>query len=223
MSPTEPATSYGVLPGRPGGFAACCFFDLRTHLIPKKIPRARTNKDPNAAPTPIPAFAPVLRSVEELLDVAAGAAEVDCTENAETEVLLAAVGEDEGIEVVEVEDRDVEVEEVDELDDVSFDLTTKARLESWLSTNPSPVPICPLGSLIRRTKFGLWDICWSSTLSFWPTVHVYAPGFRASAIRQTISNPVSKEGRKFRGADYQVNAHTARLQQHRRPNGLRVT
>jgi len=124
------------------GLAACCscsFFDLRTDFIQRKTPRARRSKNPTAAPTPMPAFAPVLSPVEELLDdaddndVAAAAAEVVCAEDAEKEMLLAApraVEEVEEMEEVE-EDEEVEVEEVDdELEDVSFDLMMNALLES---------------------------------------------------------------------------------------------
>jgi len=113
---------------------------------------------PTETPTPMPIFAPWLRSDEaaavaeelELAEDPAALVVEDAEEEAED------MSEDEAaVEVVEEDVVEVVVEDVDEVVDVddvaAFATILNPRLSNRPLTNPFPVPVFPLGSAITRT------------------------------------------------------------------------
>jgi hypothetical protein len=114
-------------------------------------------------PIPMPALAPAPSPPVLGADVGVDVAVVD---NAaiDTDVVAADV---------------VAADLVDE-EDVTFGLILNPRLDKTLLMKLFALPALPAGSLIRSTKFGLFDISSRLMLSFWPIVHVYRPGLSAS-------------------------------------------
>ncbi|KIX98352.1 uncharacterized protein Z520_05653 [Fonsecaea multimorphosa CBS 102226] len=151
------------------------------------MPSPISSNPPTATPAPMPALAPVLSPLEPVVAAGSGAEDV-------MEAPAAAVeeeGEGEGVvtrevddvdgdsvdvaevDVVEDEDEEEEEEEEEDDDNASLDCMINPGLESCPSTQPEmPESSAPVGSLMRRTKFGLDSIAASSMLSFSPIVHV---------------------------------------------------
>src|SRR5947207_12721913 len=116
-------------------------------------------RPPILAPTPMPAFAPMLRpeaGVGE--DVSFGTEATvtgDETKVGETEETL--------VDVVGTNEDELE-------DDDTFNAIVNPRLCRVPLMKPLPVPVCPLGSWISRTKSGCAVICSSLMLSLSPIV-----------------------------------------------------
>jgi hypothetical protein len=122
---------------------------------------------------------------EEILVNVVGTNDDELEEDETEEILVNVVGTN-GDELEEDETEEILVDVVgtddDELeDDDTFNVILNPRLFRVPLMKPLPVPVCPLGSWISRTKSGSAAICSSLMLSLSPIVHSKTSELGASA------------------------------------------